>query len=124
MKFVNSCVRACAALSVVTAITLFGASLGIAPVNAGQSVNIYSYRAPSLIAPLLKAFTKKTGIKTNVVYAKRGLVERMVAEGAVSPVDILLTADIGRLTGAKAKGVTQAVSSAAHRRLRPCHRPC
>ena len=34
---------------------------------AQGEVNIYSYREPQLIDPLLKAFTDKTGIKTNVV---------------------------------------------------------
>jgi len=37
-------------------------------------VNIYSYREPGLINPLLDAFTKETGIKTNVVFAKDGLI--------------------------------------------------
>ncbi len=35
----------------------------------------------------------------------------MVAEGANSPADVLFTVDIGRLADAKAKGVSQAVSS-------------
>ena len=36
---------------------------------AQGEVNIYSYREPQLIDPLLKAFTHMTGIKANVVYA-------------------------------------------------------
>ena len=40
-----------------------------------------------LIDPLLKAFTDKTGIKANVVYASAGLNERLAAEGANSPAD-------------------------------------
>lgn len=80
--------------------------------SAGE-VNIYSYREPGLIQPLMDAFAKKTGIKTNVVYAKDGLIERMAAEGANSPADVLLTVDIGRLTDAKDKGITQPVKSAA-----------
>ena len=79
--------------------------------GAASEVNIYSYRQPFLIEPLLEAFTKKTGIKTNVIFAKKGLVERIAAEGENSPADVLLTVDIGRLAGAVAKGVTQPVSS-------------
>jgi iron(III) transport system substrate-binding protein len=53
--------------------------------KADGEVNIYSLRQPFLIEPLLEAFTAKTGIKTNVVFAKEGVVERMKAEGANSP---------------------------------------
>jgi iron(III) transport system substrate-binding protein len=80
--------------------------------QAAGEVNIYSYRQPYLIAPLLKSFTEKTGIKTNVIYAKKGLIERIATEGKNSPADVLLTVDIGRLTGAVKKGISQHVSSA------------
>ena len=81
--------------------------------TAAEEVNIYSYRQPYLINPLLEAFTKKTGVKANVIFAKKGLIERMAAEGRNSPADVLLTVDIGRLTGAVNKGVSQPVSSDA-----------
>lgn len=80
--------------------------------RADDEVNIYSYRQPYLIDPLLKAFTERTGIKANVVFAKKGLIERIAAEGKNSPADVLLTVDIGRLTGAVARGITQPVKSA------------
>ena len=51
-----------------------------APAHADGEVNIYSLRQPFLIEPLLKVFTEKTGIRTNVVFAKDGVVERMKAE--------------------------------------------
>ena len=60
-------------------------------------VNIYSHRQPFLINPFLDAFTKKTNIKTNVVFASKGLVQRLLAEGEASPADVVLTVDIGRL---------------------------
>ena len=83
------------------------------PALAQGEVNIYSYREPGLIDPLLKAFTAKTGIKTNVVFASAGLNERLAAEGANSPADLLLTVDAGRLSEAKAAGLTQPVTSPA-----------
>ena len=67
-----------------------------APVTANE-VNIYSHRQPFLINPFLEAFTKKTGIKTNVVYSSKGLAQRLKAEGKNSPADVILTVDIGRL---------------------------
>ncbi|ALG91879.1 iron ABC transporter substrate-binding protein [Actibacterium sp. EMB200-NS6] len=75
-------------------------------------VNIYSYRQPELIQPLLEAFTEETGIHTNVVFLNKGLVERLQAEGDRSPADIILTTDISRLSEAVAGGVTQPVESA------------
>ena len=83
------------------------------PSFAQGEVNIYSYRQPQLINPLLEAFTKKTGIKTNVVYAAAGLNERLAAEGANSPADLLFTVDAGRLSEAKDAGLTQPVSTPA-----------
>jgi iron(III) transport system substrate-binding protein len=74
-------------------------------------VNIYSLRQTSLIQPLLDAFTQKTGVKTNVIYADKGLIERIAAEGANSPADLLLTADIGFLDSAVQQGVTQPIES-------------
>lgn len=78
---------------------------------AAGEVNVYSYREPGLIKPLTDAFTKQTGIKVNVVYAKDGLIERLAAEGANSPADVLLTVDIGRLNDAKEKGISQPIQS-------------
>jgi iron(III) transport system substrate-binding protein len=86
---------------------------GATAAAAAEEVNIYSYRQPQLIDPLLKAFTAKTGVKTNVVYAADGLNERLAAEGRNSPADVLLTVDAGRLSEAKDAGLTQPVESAA-----------
>ena len=81
-------------------------------VLAQEKVNIYSYREPGLIDPLLKAFTARTGIQTNVVFANAGLNERLAAEGVNSPADLLFTVDAGRLSEAKEAGLTQAVAAA------------
>ncbi len=105
----------CAVLRHATAsalIVLGGLSNGLAtPASADEAVNIYSYREPGLIEPLLTAFTAKTGIKTNVVFAKNGLVERLAAEGRNSPADLLLTNEFGLLTRAVEAGTTQPVHS-------------
>ena len=97
-------------LGLATLCLIFSLLAGSVAWAAGE-VNVYSYRQPFLIQPLLEAFTKKTGVKTNVIFAKKGLVERIAAEGENSPADLLLTVDIGRLAGAVANGVTQPVSS-------------
>jgi len=90
---------------------LLGALGALAPLSPtlAQSdiVNIYSYREPGLIRPILDRFSARTGIKTNVLFAGNGLIERAVAEGENSPVDVILTVDIGNLAAAKSLGVTQ-----------------
>ena len=80
---------------------------------AAEEVNIYSFREPGLIDPLLKSFTQKTGIRTNMVFAQSGLIERMSAEGRNSPADVLLTNEFGLLIQARDAGVTQPVTSEA-----------
>ncbi len=95
----------CATLTL--AFSVFSGSIAI----AAEEVNVYSYRQPYLIQPLLEAFAKKTGIEARVIFAKKGLIERIAAEGRNSPADVLLTVDIGRLTGAVSKGITQPVAS-------------
>lgn len=83
----------------------------VTPVAAEESVNIYSYREPKLIEPLLNGFTAKTGIKANVVFASTGLVERLAAEGKNSPADVLLTNEFALLLQAVAAGVTAPLKS-------------
>ena len=82
-----------------------------APAIAGDTVNIYSYREPKLIEPLLKAFTAKTGIQANVVFASTGLIERLANEGKNSPADVLLANEFGILVQAVAAGVTAPIKS-------------
>jgi len=103
------------ALRALAPISLSLAALAFSPLaaQAGGEVNIYSYREPQLIEPLIKAFTDKSGIKANVVYAQSGLNERVAAEGRNSPVDLIFTVDIGRLSEAKSMGITQPVTSKA-----------
>ena len=79
-------------------ITIFVfACFGQNQATQAAELNIYSHRQPFLIKPFLDAFTSKTGIKTNVVYASKGLVQRLLVEGEASPADVVLTVDIGRL---------------------------
>lgn len=76
-----------------------------------DEVNVYSYRQPELIRPLTDAFTAETDIDVNIVFLKKGLVERLKAEGDLSPADLIFTVDISRLANAVDAGVTQPVSS-------------
>lgn len=91
---------------------------GVLPAAAQSGeVNVYSYREPGLIQPLLDKFSAETGIKANVLFAGDGLIERAEAEGELSPVDVILTVDIGNLVSAKEKGVAQPIAAAALERV-------
>jgi len=92
---------------------LLGAAVLSSPsfATAGE-VNLYSSRQPFLMQPLLEAFTKKTGIKVNMAYLEKGMLERLKAEGENSPADMILVSDIGNLHNHDKAGLLQSVSSA------------
>lgn len=103
-------VRATALLSLALVAAL-PAATHAAP--AAEEVTVYTTREPGLIQPLLAAFTNRSGIKVNTVFVKDGLLERVKAEGARSPADVLMTVDIGNLIDLVDGGVAQPVKSAA-----------
>ena len=78
---------------------------------AANEVNIYSYRQPYLIEPILKDFEKDTGIKVNFIFADKGLVDRVKREGELSPADVLLTVDISRVMEIVKAGLAQPINS-------------
>ena len=98
-------------LSTLAAGALAALIAGPAQADEVEEVNVYSYRQPQLIEPLFDAFTAETGIRVNTLFAKSGMAERLAAEGAQSPADVILTVDIGRLVEVKEKGLTQPVQS-------------
>lgn len=93
----------------LSAATLFGLA---APALANE-VNLYSYRQPFLMEPLVEAFTAKTGISVNVVHAKKGLLERLKAEGRNSPADVVIATNAGRLNDLVEADLVQPVTSDA-----------
>ena len=77
-----------------------------------QFVNIYSARKEALILPLLKRFKKETGIAFRLVTGKAdGLLKRLEIEGSLSPADVFITVDAGRLQRAKNSGVLQKIDN-------------
>jgi len=76
---------------------VFTGSLAASGASLTAELNIYSHRQPFLIEPFIKAYSKQTGTKINIVYASKGLAQRLQAEGARSPADVILTVDIARL---------------------------
>ena len=98
------------------------AALTIAAAPAlAQEVNVYTSRQPELIEPIFEAFTEKTGVAVNTLYADKGLIERMKAEGERSPADLYVTADISKVKAATDAGLTQPHDSAAVEEQVPEH---
>jgi iron(III) transport system substrate-binding protein len=89
---------------------LSGVTVFLSPSLAAE-VNVYSYRQPALMQPLFDRFTASTGIVVNSLFAEKGLVERLKAEGVNSPADVILVTDIARLTEIVDAGVAQPVKS-------------
>jgi len=87
------------------------AALAVATPVIAAEVNVYSYRQPELIQPLMDRFTDATGIKVNVAFLKKGMIEKLDAEGDRSPADLIFTVDIARLNGVVEAGHTQPVTS-------------
>jgi iron(III) transport system substrate-binding protein len=77
-----------------------------------KAINLYSARHYDTDNALYESFTKKTGIKVNLVEAKaEELIERINSEGANSPADVIVTVDAGNLWRAKEAGILQPISS-------------
>jgi iron(III) transport system substrate-binding protein len=80
--------------------------------NSGEQLNVYSARHYDSDQIMYDDFTKKTGIKVNIIEGKDDeLIERIKSEGNNSPADVLITVDVGRLWRAQQEGVFQPVSS-------------
>jgi iron(III) transport system substrate-binding protein len=107
--FVQTRYRSHLIVAALTVATLT-ANIGVA-VAAADEVNVYSNRQEFLIRPFLDKFTADTGIKVNVVFAKQGILERLKAEGANSPADLVLTVDIARLDALAKADLLQPVNS-------------
>lgn len=95
----------------VACATLLMLGIGVLTSAQSQEVNLYTTREPGLMKPLMDGFTKATGVKVNSIFVKDGLAERVAAEGAKSPADVLMTVDIGALIDLVEKGLTQPVQS-------------
>jgi len=93
------------------ALAILLSTLTCLPAMASEEINIYSFRQPFLIQPILDDFTKQTGIKTNVVFAKKGLIERVKREGKHSRADVVLTSNFSSLMQLDSMDLTQPIKS-------------
>ncbi|AFY70232.1 extracellular solute-binding protein family 1 [Thalassoporum mexicanum PCC 7367] len=111
-------------MSKVSRRTLLGAGTAALAIAAGKlanpgsvgaqskQLNLYSSRHYNTDSELYDGFTRRTGIKVNLIEGKGdALIERIVSEGRNSPADIFLTVDAGRLWKAEQRGIFAPVDS-------------
>tara|TARA_B100000282_G_scaffold261691_1_gene210770 strand:+ start:52 stop:1065 length:1014 start_codon:yes stop_codon:yes gene_type:complete len=89
--------------------------------SIADNLNIYTHRQPTLLEPILKAYTKKTGVTFSTVYAPKGLVQRLQAEGDATPADMVITVDINRVHELSETGLLASLSSPKIEKQVPAH---
>jgi iron(III) transport system substrate-binding protein len=90
--------------------------------DSSQTITLYSARHYDADTQVYEGFSKKTGIKINLVEAKANeLVERLKSEGDNSPADVVITVDAGNLSAAKQAGVLQPIDSAVLKQAIPAN---
>ncbi len=93
-------------------IVMFIATSFVFAQGKSENVNVYTHRHYEADAALFKQFEIQTGIKVNIVTAGADeLIQRLSQEGRLSPADVLITADAGRLEYAKELGLLQKFNS-------------
>jgi iron(III) transport system substrate-binding protein len=92
------------------------------PIANAEEVVVYSARNEQLIKPLFDAYTRETGVNVKFITDKEGpLMQRLKAEGAGTPADILLTVDAGNLWQAREMQLLKPVTSAVLQANVPAH---
>ena len=89
--------------------------------SIADNLNIYTHRQPTLLEPILNAYTKKTGVTFSTVYAPKGLVQRLQAEGDATPADMVITVDINRVHELSETGLLASLSSPKIEKQVPAH---
>ena len=90
-----------------------GDPLSNSETDAGEArVVVYTSRQPHLVAPLFERFTRATGILVDYTSDNEAaLIERLAAEGARTPADVLLTVDAGNLWFASERNLLRPLES-------------
>ncbi|MEQ6340178.1 MAG: Fe(3+) ABC transporter substrate-binding protein [Gammaproteobacteria bacterium] len=90
--------------------------------HAAEELVVYSARIEKLVKPLINAYEKETGTHIKLLTGKEGpLLERLKAEGAKTPADLLITVDAGNLWQAEQSGLLAKVDSKVLNENVPAH---
>jgi iron(III) transport system substrate-binding protein len=105
-------------------LVLAGAALFVPALGRAQdrTLAIYSSRHYDTDRELYDGFTRQTGVRIRLIEANVDqLLERIRAEGANSPADVLVTVDAGRLARAREAGVLAQIRSSVLDSRIPAH---
>lgn len=93
-----------------------------ASAQAAEQLVVYSARIEKLVKPLINAYQQETGTHIKLLTGKEGpLLERLKAEGAKTPADLLITVDAGNLWQAEQGGLLAKVDSKVLNENVPAH---
>lgn len=93
-----------------------GVATGAAAPAGTPEVVVYTARKYQLVEELFDEYSRTTGVKITAVTDDAGpLIQKLKAEGASTPADVLLTVDAGDLWFAAQDGLLQPVDSATLR---------
>lgn len=102
------------ATTAVAATALAGVLVACLAQNRPQEVNVYSGRHYNTDKELYAQFTRRTGIRVNLLEGKDDeLIQRLRSEGGNSKADLLVVVDAARVYRAQELGLFQPVRSAA-----------
>lgn len=103
-------------------LTLLLLSCSLALPAQADELTVYSARIEELIKPIFERYTRESGTQIRFITDKEGpLLQRLQAEGAASPADLLLTVDAGNLWQAAQLGVLQPIDSKILQANIPAH---
>lgn len=103
------------------AVVCIGVVLGPGPAAAAEEVVLYTARHYGQ-EPVFEAFTKQTGITIKIFDGSPAeLFERLQAEGAKTPADVLLSVDAGDLWNATQAGLFAPIASPELQANIPAH---
>ncbi|MEO1236707.1 MAG: Fe(3+) ABC transporter substrate-binding protein [Planctomycetota bacterium] len=109
-------------LAVGLGVLTLGVAMLPAAVAPADEVNVYTSRHYDTDDLLYDRFTRQTGIEVNIIEANTDdLLARLQREGELSPGDVFIAVDAGRLHKAVEAGVLQPVSSSAIESAIPAH---
>ena len=90
--------------------------------KAQEELVIYSARNEQLLKPIVELYQQQTGVQVRYLTDKEApLIERLRAEGASTPADVLITVDAGNLWQAAELDLLQPLDSAVLKGNIPAH---
>ena len=107
--------------AIAVVIALASACVAAMGASSAEEITLYSTREAALVAPAVAAFTEASGIRVKIVFIEDSLVKRLVAEGAASPADVLVTIGLDKTTQLAGRELTQAFSSARIEQIVPAN---